>query len=282
MKSLSIVWALVSYNLRLLPWFIWPLVAVISLFSAWTTELPADDAWTVSDITTTRLSGNWFFVCAVIGACFFGIRSRYEGGQIPDGEFLLSRPILRRTAYFSRVVFLFVLMLMPPLSVIYAERTNPDLRVDFFHWTEPNAIAGQIQFYQKQFPNNSVVHKVPHAFEKNTYVATIMIPSGRLLVAFWDLFVVIVLTLVLQLAMFFRSPANARFSGLFVTLAGVYFLAELALLVMFPSLGVRPTPYEHGFFLFAHHRGWFVVFTLEAFIFVQGIALKRIQSFEVV
>jgi len=280
MKSISVIWTLVRYNLRLLPWSIWPLVAVISLVAALTTHL--GEAWTVSDSITTQLSGNWFLVCAVIGAWFFGIRSRYGGGQIPDGELLLSRPILRRTAYFSRVVFLFVLMLVPPLSVIYAERANPDLRVDFFHWTGPNAIAGQIQLYQKQFPNGTLVHKVPLSFEKNTYVATVVIPSGKLLVAYWDLFVVIVLTLVLQLAMFFTSPVNARIGGLFVTLAGTWFFVTLVLVTMFSPLGIHPTFYEDGFFLFAHHLGWFALFTLEAFVFVQWLALKRIKHFEVI
>lgn len=284
MKSLSVIWALVRYNLRLLPWSIWLLVAVISLVTALTTQLP--DTWTVSDHTTTQLSGNWFLVCAVIGAWFFGIRSRYEGGQIPDGEFLLSRPILRRTAYFSRVVFLFVLMLVPPLSAIYAERANPDLRVDFFHWVDPNAVAGQIQFYQKQFPDSSVIPEPRsvqlNAYLRTTYVASVAIPSGKLLVAYWDLFVVIVLTLVLQLAMFFTSPVNARIGFLFMTLAGTWFFVGLAFVVMFPPLGVRPTVYEDGFFLFAHHWGWFALFTLEAFVFVQWIALKRVRSFEVI
>jgi len=280
MKSLSVIWALVRYNLRLLPWSIWLLVAVISMVTALTSQLP--NSWTVSDMTTTQLSGNWFLVCAVIGAWFFGVRGRYGGGQIPDGEFLLSRPILRRTAYFSRVVFLFALMLVPPLSEIYAERANPDLRVDFYHWTEPNLIAGQIQLYQNKFPNSSVVHKAPSSYRPNTYVATVVIPSGKLLVAYWDLCVVIVLTLVLQLAMFFTSPVNARIGFLFMTLAGTWFFVGLALVMMFPPLGVRPTVYEDGFFLFAHHWGWFTLFTLEAFVFVQWIALKRIKAFEVI
>lgn len=112
--------------------------------------------------------------------------------------------------------------------------------------------------------------------------ATLLIPFGRLLVAFWDLFVVIVLTLVLQLIMFFTSPSNVRFGNLFVTLGGIYLFFTLALMMMFPPLGIHRTVYEDGFFLFAHHRGWFALFTLEAFVFVQWIALKRIQYFEVI
>lgn len=280
MKSLSVIWTLLRYNLRLLPWSIWLLVAVISMVTAWTTQL--DNSWIVGGRPTTQLSGNWFLVCAAIGAWFFGIRSRYEGGQIPDGEFLLSRPILRRTAYFSRVVYLFVLMLVPPLSAIYAERANPDLRVDFFQWTEPNAIAGSIQFYQKQFPDSTLVHKAPSSYRPNTYVATVVIPSGNLLVAYWDLFVVIVLTLILQLATFFMSPADAGFGGLYVILAGTWFVVTLVLVEMFHPLGLHPTFYEDAFFLFEKHRGWFALFTLEAFIFVQWIALKRIKHFEVI
>jgi len=171
-------------------------------------------------------------------------------------------------------------MLAPPLSVIYAQRANPDLQVDFYHWAEP--LDGQINFYQKQFPDSSVVHEPPSAhlntYLKTSYVATVVIPSGKLLVAYWDLFVVIVLTLVIQLIMFFMPPAKARYGCLFTILAGSYFFVAFALMALFPALGVRPTVYEDGFFLFVHHGGWFALFTLEAFILVQWIAAKRIKA----
>ena len=78
-------------------------------------------------------------------------------------------------------------MLAVPLSEVYAAAAKFDLRVDFYHWTDPGITARQIKFYQEQFPGNALIHQPYPAFRKEAYDATLMIPFGKLLIALWDL-----------------------------------------------------------------------------------------------
>ncbi len=285
MKSLRTMGILVRYNLRLLPWYIWPLLALIAFFQAWMTSTEHD--WVISG-GTTRLDGPSFLLWVVIGGIFFGSSrgyvggKSYEGGQIPDGEFLLARPILRRTAYFPRMVLFFVIMLATPLLQVYVASAKPDLRVEFYNWVDPAIIAGQKSFYREQFPNGTVIHQPDPGLQKGAYDSTLVIPSGALLIAWWNLIVAIFTGLVLQMVMFSRSSSKLPSVRLFGMLCLIYLVGSAFILSMFPQLGTHLTLFEHAFFLFVHHPVWFALAIPVAFLLVQWIALKRIRNFEVI
>jgi hypothetical protein len=283
MKSLSVVLALLRFNLRMLPWRIWLIVALATLWQLWLGKAIGVNDWLVSGGRTTGLGTMWILYCAFIASLFFEVRDGSGGGLIPYGEFILIRPILRRTAYFTSIPLYFILILVAPLAAVIAGSPHPDLRINFYVGTAPDVSAEQIKFYQNQFPDSAVVHDNPR-FQVGGYDKTLVIPSGALLIARWDVFVALGIALILQMRMLFRSPSKNMFGSFFGILFGTYFLAWLVLIMMFPPLRppLGPTPYEYAFFFFARYPALSWVLALEAFLFVQSMALKRIKGFEVI
>jgi hypothetical protein len=291
MKSLGIVLSLMRFHLRLLPLYIWPLLVGNLLLQAQMTSV-LNNKWTIGGVNTTALSGPGFLSFMLLGGVFCGARAGYTGGLIPAGEFLLSRSILRRTAYFSRMALYFAIMLAAPLLEVYVASTKPDLQIEFFDAAtqaqSANASAMQ-RFYQDQFPESSVVHGSRLVWPHRTmHYDALMIPSGALLIARWDLFAAIIVALALQIGMFFpRSSSKVRiatFNGMlnaYGMLIGIYLIAWAFVAMMFPS-DTHITLFERGFFFFAHRGFLLTLFALEAFIFVQWIALKRIQALELI
>ena len=276
---------LLRYNLWLLPWYIWPLLALIALGATWFTSI--EHVWIIGGLGTTGLDGS-LVLWVIIGTVFFkssrgyaGGRT-YDGGQIPDGEFLLGRPILRRTAYFPRMVLFFIIMLITPFLQVYVASAKPDLRVEFYNWVDPAIIAGHKSFYREQFPNGTVIHQPDPGLQKGFYDSSLVIPSGALLVAWWNLIVAIVVGLILQMTLFSRSPSKLSVGGLFLTLFLIYSFASIFIRIMFPPLEIHITLFERAFFLFAHRPALFALSTLGLFLFVQLVALRLIRHFEVI
>lgn len=289
MKSLGIVLSLMRFHLRLLPWYIWPLLAGILLLQGQITPVSLSQ-WTIGGYNTTRLLGPGFFSFLFLAGAFCGTRASYTGGPIPAGEFLLVRPVLRRTAYLSRMVLYFIIILAAPLLEVYVASAKPDLRIEFFDTStqSPGAEAAARQkFYQDQFPESSVVHetKLVGTHTKIPYNA-LVIPSGALLIARWDLFAAIMIALILQIAMFFTSSKAQigllyGLASMFGTVIIIYFFASVAIAMTFPHYDNHTTLFEHGFFFFAHRGFLLTLFALEAFVLVQWIALKLIEKLEV-
>ena len=234
MKSLKIARDLVLYNLRLLPWYLWVLLALTALMEVQWARIMKE--WVIGGLSTTHLDGFPIIFFAIIGTTFFRTRAGYAGGPIPDGEFLLTRPILRRTAYLSRTALYFVIMLVIPLVGVHIATAKPDLRVDFYNWADPNIIAGQVKFYQDQFPESSMIHQPYPAFRKEAYDTTLIIPFGAVKVALWDLLVAMALALTLQTAMLFVSSSKFRGMSFFGLLLLAYFFGSVLLVMIFPQL----------------------------------------------
>jgi hypothetical protein len=291
MKALGIVLSLVRFHLRVLPLYIWPLLAVILLLQAQITSV-LNNQWTLGGPgNTTHLFGPGFFSFILLASAFCGARAGYTGGLIPAGEFLLSRSVLRRTAYFSRMALYFTIILAAPLLEVYLASTKPDLRIEFFDTSTqgPSADASARQrFYQDQFPESTVAHETksvgPH---RTVHYDALVIPSGAFLIARWDLFAAIILALTLQIGMFFASSSKVQsetFYRMFSaggTVFIIYFIGSVVIDMVFPQFNSHTTLFEHAFFFFAHRGFLLTVFALEAFVFVQWIALKRIKHFEV-
>ena len=112
------------------------------------------------------------------------------------------------------------------------------------------------------------------------YDTTLIIPSGAMLIAFWDLIVVIIFALALQMTVLFVSPSKVRIMNFYGMVCLTYFFVSVLIAMMYPPLLDHTTMYEHAFFLFTHHWLMFALFTLGAFILVQAIVLNRIQEVE--
>jgi len=292
MKSLGILLSLLRLHLRFLPWYIWPLLAVILLLKAQITPVILNQ-WTLDGLgTTTRLSGPGFFSFILLGGAFCASRAGYAGGLIPAGEFLLSRSVLRPTVYFSRMVFYFIIILAAPLLEVYVASAKPDLRIEFFDistQTQTAEASARLRFYQDQFPEGSVVHMTksvgPH---RTVHFDALVVPSGALLIARWDMLASIFIALTIQIGMFSASTSQNlsdafyRLLSLFVFLILIYFFVPVFIVLMFPQYDLKITMFERAFFFFAHHEYLFPLYALEAFILVQWIALKRIKHFEVI
>ena len=145
--------------MRLLPWYIWPLFVIIGLHAFMQllgVVLSRREPW------TGELSGIASFYSTIFyGVClavqFVATGNRWTGttsiGPIPASEFLLVRPISRRTAYLSRLLF-FIIVLSPILLKINWTMIQPDLRMPFYHDNTQGAeTTDKLKLYQDQFPN---------------------------------------------------------------------------------------------------------------------------------
>jgi hypothetical protein len=211
---------------------------------------------------------------SILGMQFFiGTKSSTGAtfpGMIPAAEFLLVRPVSRRTAYLSRMVFFFFIMLIAPLLGLGLTIAEPDLQVSLYHSkTESTEAADNITLYQKQFPDNFIIHK-PKATHD-----TLVIPFGSMLLKLWEFWLVVCLALALQAVVLVKLPAKIQ-TGLFMGIGMSPFLLVSDLFWNSSTIA------ENAFFFFAHHWSLIALFTLGAFILVQRIALKRIQEVEVI
>ena len=110
----------------------------------------------------TSLNSYPIMFCGLLGMHFFTRGTGWAGTAsewlIPSGEFLLTRPISRRTSYFSLMFLYFIVLLSPCALDIVVTMVEPDLRVSFYHGkTQSTEGADKLSLYQVQFPNSSLI-----------------------------------------------------------------------------------------------------------------------------
>jgi len=212
--------------------------------------------------------------CALLGMLYLGAgaaTSMQPFGLLPNGEFLLVRPVPRRTVYLSRVCLYFILMAAAPLLKISTTLAEPDLRISLYHGkTQSTEGADKLRLYQDQFPNNSII-RLPNA-RHDTFV----IPFGATQTALFQFWLTILLALVLQTATLLILPPKVQ----------TWMLIGICMVPMF-LLGFVPfaeltTMMENAFFFFANHWPLIALLTFGAFVLVQRIALQRIENLEVI
>ena len=196
-------------------------------------------------------------------------------GRIP-----LVRPgILRRTAYFSRMVLFFVIILSVPVLQVYLTAANPNLRIDFQPSKDqgnrnrkpdgvlPTSISGESNgIHARSWRAKGSRRR--HAFDSFRCSADCVLELGR-----HDIY---------DLGSTDRYiPRSPKFSVISFprVFLGIYFFASVATHMTFPQLDQRTTLFEYGFFFFVHHRLLVATLTLAAFFSAQWIALRRIQRF---
>jgi hypothetical protein len=279
MKSPNTFFALLGFNLRLLPRFILPLLVIFCL-NASTPALLAivfrakPWVWEDSGIGTAISSFPIMF-CGLIGIQFFVRETGWTGTAstwlMPAGEFLLTHPISRRTAYLSRMLLYFVFLLLPSLLNVSATLAEPNLRISLYHSkTQSTEGSDKLTLYRAEFPDSSLIAAPKGGSD------TLIIPFGAVIIALWNFWLAILLALALQACTLLTIPPKLQI-GLFMTIS----LAPMFMIAL-PVFGAPTMMLENGFFFFAHHCFLFALFTLAAFIFVQQMAINRIEGLDLI
>jgi hypothetical protein len=269
--------SLLNFNLRLIPSTIWMVLGVYSL------NFFIADGILVGLIGTRELNGIAdsvgalpIMMCIILAIqLVFATGVGWSGGPfvwlIPAGEFLLVRPIPRRTAYFSRAFLYFMIILMVPLVKVGMTMPEADLRLSLYHSkTQSTEAAHKLALYQDQFPGSSVV-RLPGAYHD-----TLVIPWGATLIALWQLWLVILFALALQVTTLLSLPQNIQIG----TIVGICFVPLLTM--AFSPFRDELALMEGCFFVFVHNWAFIVIATMGAFVLVQRIAQKRIQDLEII
>jgi hypothetical protein len=279
MKSPDSFLVLFGFNLRLLPRVIFPLLVMFSLNAS----IPGILAiifrakpW-VGDVTglITTLNTMPLMFCGLLGMQFLIRDTGWSGTAsnwlMPAGEFLLTRPVQRRTAYLSRMALFFIVILLPCFLNVGVTMVKPDLRISLSNSKSQNVeVASKLTRYQEQFANSALIHPSKAGND------TLLIPRGAVLIALWQLWLATLLALGLQAATLLTLPSKTQI-GLFMVLC----FAPL-LITTFPLLG-DPTPFlEHVFFFFVHHGVLVFLSTIGGLALVQWLALNRVEELEVI
>jgi hypothetical protein len=279
MKPRSHAWAVLLYNAHQLPRGLWMLLGILCL----NISIPAILAIALqSKAGAMQASGfvtSFTFIpimfCGILALQFFIAGTGWSGTAsawlMPGGEFLLARPVLRRTVYRSRILLYFVVLLLPMLPYVGLTMAVPDLKLSLYE--SGNPVSGRIDrasLYQEQFPDSTLIHARKGSF------ATLIVPNGALLVAFWQFWLTILLALALQATSLLELPSKMLI-GLLVAICVVP-----TFMVAFHLLG-NPTPIlEYTLFIFAHHWITIALGTLGVFVFIQRKALTRIENLEII
>ncbi len=277
MTSRGVFFALLGFNLRLLPRYILPVLVIFSINACIRGILAIffrtnPRVVEVSGIMSTLDSFPIMF-CGIIAMQFLIRETGWAGTGspwlMPAGEFLATRPIRRRAAYLSLTSLYFVIILSPCLLNAGLTSVEPDLRVALYHGkTQGTPVADKLTLYQAEFPNGTLTRASKAGHD------TLVIPFGAVFVALWQLWLAIFLALALQIATLLTLPSKAQIA-LFMAIC----FAPMVILVFHP-LGDPTAMLENVFFIFVHHGILVALLTLGVFVFVQRMALKRIQHLE--
>jgi len=231
---------LLRFNLKTIPWFVWMLsfvtIGMAIIFSRTTGELSGFE---------TELGGFPLFYSAMIGLFFF---SEAKDGRststawltpVPHGEFLLTRPIPRESAWLMRSSLFFMCVLAGPVLNLCLTQFHPDMHLSLYQSaTQHTEAAEKLALYRSVFPASIVIH-APGASHD-----TLIVPGGYLLVAGWQLFRSVIVALGLQILPLLLIPRKAKDKILFGWMLLIVFLPE------WKAIGV-----ESVFFQFARHWG---------------------------
>ena len=269
---------LLRFNLRLLPPYFVPLIGIFCINACMNGVLDIvfrakPEVWEASGIATS-LSAMPIMFSGILAMQFFTRNTGWSGAGsawlMPAGEFLLTRPVPRRTAHLSLMCLYFVVLLSPCLLNVGVTLAEPHLRISLYHSkTQSTEGADKLSLYQKQFPNSSVIH-LPKAGHN-----TLVIPFGEMLIAFWQLWMTVVLALALQTTTLLVLPSKVQMGLLMAICLAPMFL------ITFKLWGDPTMALEKLFFVFAHHWVLIALLTLGVFVLVQRMAAKRIQSLEI-
>ena len=221
----------------------------------------------------TTLNSIPIMFCGLLGMLFFTTETGWAGTTsawlLPAGDFLLTRTIPRRNAYLSRMVLYFMILLSPPLFNVSVSLAEPDLRMHLFDTkTQSFEAANKLTPYHDQFPSSSVISEGG--------INTLIIPFGAVLIALWQLWLAILMALAIQTATLLPLPSKVQMGLLMVLCFAPMFM------VSFRLLGNPTMILENVFFWFAHHWIMNTIFTLGVFVFVQRMALTRIENLEII
>jgi hypothetical protein len=294
MNARRLFFTLFRFNAQVLPSNVWMFVAIIN-WSYLGLILLTFDSEGLPFLGVGDSFGNCFdnfpiIICGILGIFFFSVGAgttrtiwTLPTGSDPNGEFLLVRPVPRRAVYLSRIVLFFLIMVSGPLLKIGLTILDPDLRLSFIHGTTSNnETADNLNFYRSQFPDSSVIHMPDVYYGKlgnpNRLVDTdvLVVPFGVMLIAFWQLWLVIFLALAMQTATVLTLSPKVQ-GGILVAICQ----APVLMFILDP-IGKHPMLMENVFFFFAHHWLLIALFTLGLLVLVQRIALQRIQELEVI
>lgn len=279
MKSRVPYFALVRFNLGLLPRNFFFLL-VIFCFNAclpgifaivFRAKTWAGDASSI----VTGLNAFPLMFSGLLGLQFFireaGWAATPEGWLLPAGDFLLTRPIPRRMAYYSRMSLYFAVLLLPSLLNVGLTAVEPDLRISLYHSeTQSTEGADKLALYRAQFANGRLVHD-PRAGHD-----TFVIPFGAVWVAIWQFWLAILLALALQGATLLTLPSRIQI-GLFTAIC----LTPM-LMIMFRFREDPTAMLEDVVFFFIQHWVLIAGWTLGALALVQWLARRRIEDLEMV
>ncbi len=269
--------ALLRFQLRLLPRYILPLLVIFSINACIHGILAIafranPRVGEVSGIMTT-LDCFPIMFCGIMAMQFLIRETDWAGTGsarlMPAGEFIVTRPIRRRAAYLSLTSLYFLIILSPCLLNVGLTLAEPDLRVALYHGkTQGTQVADKLTLYQTELPNSTLT-RTPKAGHDS-----LVIPFGAVFVAFWQLWLAILLALALQTATLLTLPSKAQIA-LFIAIC----FAPM-LIFVFHLLGDPTAMLEKIFFVFVHHGFLVALLTSGVFAFVQRMALKRIQHLE--
>jgi len=279
MTSRREFFALLRFQLRLLPRYILPILAIFSLNACiqgiFAIAFRANSRAGQADGIVTSLNS---FPTLFVGllALQFLIRETGWAGTgsawlMPAGEFLVTRPIRRRASYLSLTLLYFVILLLPCFLNVGVTLVEPDLRVGLYHGKILGAqAADKLTSYQTEFPDSTLTRTPKAGYDQ------LVIPFGAVLVALWQLWLAILLALALQTATLLMLPSKVQIA-LFMTIC----IAPTLIVILHPW-GDPTAALEHVFFFFVHHGVLVALLTLGVFAGVQRAALNRIQHLEFV
>jgi len=277
MKPRNDFFVLLGFNVRLLPQNLWFLAAIYCLnsliFGIIEFEFRHNSGSGEMRGLITSSDTLPIMFCGILAMQFFITGTGWGAtiGLLPAGEFLLVRPVSRPTAYLSRLLLYFTIILAAPLLKVGATLAQPDLRISLRESKgQGTEVADKVTLYRDQFPNSAILH--PPQVTRGMLV----IPFGNVLIALWEFWLAVLLALALQLVTLLNFSSKVKM-GLFMAIS----LGPM-LMIAFNPFGVQEAVMENVFFAFVHYWALVAVLTSGAFILVQRLALKRIQHMEFV
>ena len=223
-----------------------------------------------SSLSTIFMSNQNLFFVGIFGAMVLApekfqmaasnLVSTYYGS-----EFILTRAIDRPVLYRAKAAVLYLLVLTLPCLAIANSLRNPDLTVsEYSKVVQQQCLA-------------AVPASVLIPASKKDYQPLIAIPRGNILVAEWQLWVMLLAAIALQLLILILYPFKYGKVIFWV----LYFGLILVPLFDLTHIGKdEATVNEQLFFSFAGHQSLFWILTASAFVFTQLWCERRFAQLE--
>ena len=225
-----------------------------------------------SSLSTVFMSNQNLFFVGIFGAMVmapekFQMAATNMVSAYYGGEFILTRAIDRPVLYRAKAAVLYLLVLILPCLAVANSLRSPDLIV--------SESSKQIQHQcLATVPGSTITPAKP---EKKIWESLITIPRGNVLVAEWQLWVMLIAALTLQLFILILYPFKYGKIIFWV----LYFGLILVPLFDLTHLGKdEATVNEQLFFSFAAHQPLSWILTALAFIATQLCCERRFAQLE--